>query len=168
MRLLIERSQRTDWLGRRWYRLDIRAEANEVEHDIVRDHKLDAVDLWLSPTALSFEGEAVGQFEAAKNTPGWGNSPAWRRLRLNRDGLAAVRASARESGVTVGDLLAGVAHEAREISELSALEAGARAGFEALQRRLELLARYETKDVYVVDAEKDDSGVPPARWVTLR
>ena len=168
MRLLIERSQRHDWLGRRWYQLSVALETNVVEREVITSHDLGTVELWVSSVFLAYENEALGRFENSDNTIGWSNAMAWRRLRLNREGLSARRASFAESFITVDDLLVGVAHEAREVSELMNMEGGLRSGFETLRQRIELLARYEDKDVLVVEPEKGDDGLPASKWVTMR
>lgn len=168
MRLLIERSQRRDWLGRRWYQLAITAETNVVEREIFETHALWDVDVYVSPVFVAQEQAAVGCFEASQETEGWGNAVAWRRLRLDREGLAARRASHLESHITVRHLVAGSMHEARDIGELLSLEGGVRTGFDALRQRLEILARYDAGDVLVVNDDTADAGVGPTKWITMR
>lgn len=168
MRLLIERSQHGDWLGRRWYKLSIAASVNAVELEIIKSHDLGDCEVWVSGVFLAIENEAIGRFETAEQTEGWSNAIAYRRYSLNREGLRARRQTFAESYITVGDLLTGIAHEARDVGELSNLEAGVRSGFDALQKRIEILARYEDKDVLVVEPEKSDAGVAPSKWVTMR
>lgn len=168
MRLVFERTQRSDWLGRRWYRLSIAAVLNDVEAEIVREHGLGGVELWCSSVFLSHETHAMSQFERAADMSGWGNADAWQRLGSNRQGLKSLRAGFREGVITVADLMRGVSFEAREVAELMRLEGELRSSVQVFGQRIEQIARYEDRDVLVIDPEPKETGTPTAKWVTLR
>jgi len=172
MRLLIARSVRRDFWGRRIYRITLAAEVHPVEQDVIDDNALRGDEVWVSTPFTAFEGEAESSFQTVANTSGWflSREQVRRRLSIAREGLRSLKRGFEEAYVTVGDLLArdGISFEGRDVGQLLSVEAGVRSGVEALQAKLEMLCRYEAGNGVIVERETAHTAVSPAVWVKMR
>jgi hypothetical protein len=122
-----------------------------------------------SASADALRDEAQALLDAAHDLPlfGWGNTT--KALRLNGRGLWLARRGARELRVRVCNLVNGMEVESRALTELLAVEAGVREGFDALARHVRALARYETGDEILLEPEDErgDDGTPAAGWARI-
>ena len=172
MRLLIARSVRRTFWGRRIYRITLAAEAHPVEKAIIDDNALRGDEVWVSSAFNAFESEAESSFQTVENTSGWFLSQALvrRRLSIARQGLRSLKHGFDEAYVTVGDLLGheGISFEGRDIGQLLSVEAGVRSGVETLQAKIEMLCRYEAGNGIIVEREAAPVAANPAVWVRLR
>lgn len=173
MRLIIERSVHRDFWCRPVYRVTFAIDRlHPVERRIIEANGLLADQVWTSSAFSAFESLAESCFEAVENLPGLlflSNAQVRRRMSIAREGLRALK-DAQEGLASVADLLSsdGVSLESREVGHLLVVEAGIRSGFEALQSRLEHLARYEAQGGVVIEPEKTGSFASPAQWVRGR
>lgn len=170
MKLLLERFVYRDWLGRKVYRLTVGAEVHAVERQVIDANHLLDDEIWCSSTYLGFEGEAESAFNSASQLEGWflSRDQVWRRINMTRDGLRSLRDGFAEARVTVSDLLHSISFEGRDVGQLLSIEGGVRNGVDALQQRLEMLARYEAGGGMIVEPEQQSPRASPVAWVKMR
>ena len=168
MKLWLERSERPGFLSGRIYVLRLQVICSAVEYDLIERHDIAADAVWLSPDAMSLAAAAEDQFEKAGECRLLSWQGTKQSMALNMRGLKLARASEREAQVTVGDLVEGTMLEAGSVGELMEAEAGIRIGFEALAKRIAVLADYELGDEELIEPDNgNDDGTPPAGWVQM-
>ena len=168
MKLWLERSERPGFLSGRIYVLRMQIICSAVEYDLIERHDIGGDAVWLSPDALGLAAAAEEQFEKASECGLLSWQGTKQSLALNMRGLKLARASDREAQISVGDLVDGTALEACSVGELMEAEAGIRIGFQALAKRIAVLADYELGDEELIESDDGkDEGTPPAGWVRL-
>ena len=168
MRLWLAKSEaRAGLFGGLVYRLSMALDISGAELSAIRRHGLETSEVWASPAALAFDAEAEAAFDKAAVVTFGGWKAANKNLGWSARGLWLARGGDREGRVCVGDLLAGKVLEADEVAELLAAEAGVRAGFDALAKKLRVLEDYEIGGEDLAEPTVPDSGIPARDWVRM-
>ena len=128
-------------------------------------HGIGGQELWVSSTAIALEQQAESCFDLAAEISGArDHAHIAKAMQLNLRGLSFERAARREARVDVGEMLAGKCFDAMTVAECAAAEIGIRRGFEALQKQMLLLARYDAGEEDLTDPEQTSGGLPPGQW----
>ena len=168
MRLSFHRTERQTWLGRRIYRLSVGIEATAEELHLLHRHRLFSTDVWLSPAASTLHAEAESAFEQTRAVRSWRLRGVTSTLGHLVEGYSRARQSESEARVAVRDLLAGLVLEAHDVGELTATEAGVRAGVEHLTIKLRHLASFDDGEETITEAEGGEASAHPAQWIRMR